>query len=218
MTAPAVRAPRIARHRTYDPVLRVIHGVMALSITVIVAVFALGDLLGDRADGDTVALLHTAAGFILVGALLARLVWGMVGPHEARLARLWHPRVWVEAIRRRQFPHASGFGHHPAASVAYLAFYAAIAYLSVSGIVMAGAEFDIGPATWWTTSRALRPLAHALGEAHEGAALVVVGFIAAHLLALVWHERRDGVPVAQAMISGYQYRSESEVTGEHVAR
>jgi len=58
----------------------------------------------------------------------------------------------------------------------------------------------------------------ALGEAHEGAALVVVGFIAAHLLALVWHERRDGVPVAQAMISGYQYRSESEVTGEHVAR
>ncbi|MBK6306962.1 MAG: cytochrome b/b6 domain-containing protein [Gemmatimonadetes bacterium] len=138
MTAPAVRAPRIARQRTYDPVLRVIHGVMALSITVIVAVFALGDLLGDRADGDTVALLHTAAGFILVGALLARLVWGMVGPHEARLARLWHPRVWVEAIRRRQFPHASGFGHHPAASVAYLAFYAAIAYLSVSGIVMAG--------------------------------------------------------------------------------
>lgn len=214
MTAPTRGAPRIARRRTYDLALRLIHGVMALSISVIIAVFALGDLLGDRIDEDTVGLLHTTAGFVLLGALVARLVWGIVGPGEARLSRLWHGRAWLEALRSRRLPHARSFGHHPAASAAYLVFYAAIAYLGVSGLIMAGAEFEFGPATWLASHATLRHWARILGEAHEGAAAVVIGFIALHLLALVWHERRDGVPMAQAMISGYQYRQESEATSE----
>jgi cytochrome b len=38
----------------------------------------------------------------------------------------------------------------------------------------------------------------------------VIGFIFIHIAALIAHEARHGVPLAQAMVSGYQYRKESE--------
>jgi cytochrome b len=38
----------------------------------------------------------------------------------------------------------------------------------------------------------------------------VWGFIVVHIAALILHESRHGVPMAQAMVSGYQYRKEKE--------
>ena len=34
----------------------------------------------------------------------------------------------------------------------------------------------------------------------------ILGFVVVHLAALILHESRHGVPLAQAMLSGFQYR------------
>jgi Ni,Fe-hydrogenase I cytochrome b subunit len=36
---------------------------------------------------------------------------------------------------------------------------------------------------------------------------LIVGFIVAHIAALIWHEKKDQIPVSQSMVSGYQYRT-----------
>jgi cytochrome b len=38
----------------------------------------------------------------------------------------------------------------------------------------------------------------------------VLGFVVLHIAALILHEVSHGVPLAQAMVSGYQYREEKE--------
>jgi Ni/Fe-hydrogenase 1 B-type cytochrome subunit len=199
----------LSRRRTYDGVLRALHGVMALSIFAILALLLLSHAIEDRIDHDAVGLLHTTAGFLLAAAWAGRMVWGVIGPSEARLARLWHPRAWIQFLRARRVPTVVSFGHHPLASAAYLAFYAAVGYLSASGLVMAAAEFELGPLAGRVAPETLEHWAHLLGHLHPPASLFVTGFVIAHLVSLVRHERRDGIPWAQAMLSGYQYRPAS---------
>lgn len=204
--SPAAEPLQLERRRTYGLVTRLLHGVMAISIFVILAVLALGEVLGDRIDEDAVGMLHSVAGFILLGAWALRMVWGIVGPAEARLTKLWQPRAWLAFIKTRRSPEGIGFGHHPIASAAYLAFYAAIGYLGVSGLLMAASEFELGPLASVADPRTLRQWAHMLGELHGPAALFVQAFILLHVIAMVWHEKVDGIPWAQSMISGFQYR------------
>jgi cytochrome b len=45
---------------------------------------------------------------------------------------------------------------------------------------------------------------------HEWLQYLFIAFVVAHLAALVLHERRHGVPLAQAMVSGYQYLKDKE--------
>ena len=204
--SPAAEPLQLERRRTYDLVTRLLHGVMAISIFVILSVLALGEVLGDRIDEDAVGMLHSVAGFILLGAWALRMVWGIVGPAEARVTKLWQPRAWLAFIKTRRSPEGIGFGHHPIASAAYLAFYAAIGYLGVSGLLMAASEFELGPLASVADPRTLRQWAHMLGELHGPAALFVQAFILLHVIAMVWHEKVDGIPWAQSMISGFQYR------------
>jgi len=35
-----------------------------------------------------------------------------------------------------------------------------------------------------------------------------MGFVVVHIAALIWHEHKDKTPLAQAMVTGYQYEIE----------
>ena len=40
----------------------------------------------------------------------------------------------------------------------------------------------------------------------------ILAFVVVHIAALILHESRHGVPLAQAMLSGFQYRKTDEDT------
>lgn len=192
------------RRRVYDPLLRLLHAWLALCIAFLIATAWLAELFEHGPAESTIWHLHAYAGFGLTGGLLVRLVWGIVGPGSARLTDLWQPRAWLALLRRRGEAALTRFGHHPLASAAYLALYLVLIGMSVTGLGLAAIEHDLGPlapslydSVW---------LEEIFEEPHEAGMLAVLGFIVLHLGALVWHERRDGVPVAQAMVTGYQYR------------
>jgi cytochrome b len=123
--------------------------------------------------------------------LVLRLVWGLMGPDEARLSRL-------SPTRRPRW------GHEPLASLAYLFFYAGLVLAAFSGIILAAIQYDRGPFaeaffddfTWHAMASVL----------HESILYVSTAFVLLHIGALIRHEKERGYPLAQAMLSGYQYR------------
>jgi cytochrome b len=42
-------------------------------------------------------------------------------------------------------------------------------------------------------------------EPHELIFYLLMGFVVIHITALIWHEYKDKTPLAQAMVTGYQY-------------
>jgi len=65
--------------RVVDATTRMLHWMMALSFT--------GAYI--TAESERWRLVHVSLGYTLAGIVLARLVWGLVGPRSVRLAGLW---------------------------------------------------------------------------------------------------------------------------------
>lgn len=166
-------------------------------------------------EAASVRRLHMWLGYLLFLGLVARFVWGMVGPVHARWGALWHPMAWWSALRtRRLLTPAEDFGHHPLASAVYLVFYGVLTVAAVTGLALAAIDQGQGPLyvllghhmyykPWVRTP-------------HEWLDKIALLFIVAHLAALIRHEVAHKLPMAQSMVSGYQYRpmDENEVEDE----
>lgn len=199
----------LRRRRVFDPVLRSIHAWNGLMIVLLAVSGQVADQLDLAWPVASLWRLHLWIGYGLVLGLTARVVWGVAGPRHARWRAFWHPQAWGRALRERQgFVAPDGFGHHALASVVYLAVYLGVLVMAITGLFLAAIDQGTGP---------LRDL---LGYAvelkpwfrlpHEWLQYPFIAFIVAHLAALVLHERLHGVPMAQAMVSGYQYLKEKK--------
>lgn len=78
--------------RVVDATTRMLHWLMALSFA--------GAYLS--ADGERWRLAHVTLGYTLAGLLLARVLWGLLGPRQARLPVLWRKLqglpAWLKAL------------------------------------------------------------------------------------------------------------------------
>jgi cytochrome b len=198
---------RMERQKVFDPVLRIIHWFNGLAIVLLLATAYASELFEKGLGEKVVWTLHIFTGYGLSAGLAARVLWGVAGPRHARFSALWHPRAWAAALRMR-FTRDGRFGHDPYASLAYLALYAALFVMAGTGLALAATEHGTGPLTPWLFDRVA--LGELVEEPHEAIHVLIIGFIVLHLGALVVHEWRGKTPVAQAMVSGYQYRETKE--------
>ena len=191
------------RIAVFDWVLRLIH---AWNGAIVVGLITLGWLQKTLAPGAaraSVVDLHVALGFGLCIGLVARLVWGVAGPEHARLQALWHPTAWIGFFLARRAPHLPMAGHDRRATGAYLAFYLLAVAMVTTGLTLAGRAHNRGPlaaALFDTIGRGLW-----LERLHEWGLYAMTAFICMHLAAMALAEKRRGYPVAQGMVSGYQY-------------
>ena len=190
------------RQRVFDPLLRLLHWFNALAIVLLFATELGAEALDKGAVREAVWHGHVLLGYGLIAGLGLRLLWGLVGPQRARWSDFFHVSVWL----RRQKADAGAFGHDAWASLAYLGLYAVLIGMGATGLVAAAGYFQLGPLA---DGGITRELAHSFKEVHELGANLVWAFIAVHIGALIWHERR-GAPMAQSMVSGYQYRVADE--------
>lgn len=197
------------RERVYDPVLRVIHAWNALLIVLLALSGQLAANLVLEWPAAAVWRLHYWLGLGLILGVTARLLWGLSGPGHARLRTMWHPGPWRAALRtRRYFTAPERFGHHPLASAAYLLVYAGLLVMAFTGLALAAIDQGSGPLYPWLGWAV--ELKSWFRVPHEWLQYALIAFIGAHLAALIAHERRHGVPIAQAMVSGYQYLKEDK--------
>jgi len=190
--------------RVYDPVLRLLHWVNALSITVLLASGLAALCLEHGQPRAWLHQWHGLFGATLITGLAARITWGLTGPQHARLMDLWQPASWRAMLEsRRLFSAPERFGHHPAASLAYLIAYTLAGVLAATGLMLLAIEQGVGPfGAWLAWDAALRATPDLI---HVAAAWAILGFVCLHLAALILHPLLHRVPVAQAMLTGIQY-------------
>ena len=210
MPHPATPHSSAQPHRVFDPLLRVLHWVIALAIVSLIVTSQLADWFEDGPYEKTLWNLHILTGYVLSAGLLTRLLWGVAGPVSARWRDLWHPAVWKDSFRNLRLPTRHRAGHDPLASLAYLFAYGVMALMVVTGMGLAAGEFKTGPlAIWFGGAHWLEDI---LKDPHEIGFTLMLGFIGLHLAALVFHQLR-GERVAQSMVTGKQYRPEVPVAG-----
>jgi cytochrome b len=197
----------------YDIILRLTHWTLAFSCLVLMFSAWTAEIFFEEGlYRKSLWIVHIFAGYGLAASLFVRIIWGFVGPQHARWSELFKIKEWLLVLKTKKLNAKWDWGHHPYASIAYLSFYGVILVLSVTGIFLAAIEHNQGPlAERFFDELGLK---HDFSEVHEFFAWFVVFFVVTHLVGLIWHERKDKIPVAQSMISGYQYKQEVEASDE----
>ncbi len=191
------------RQKVYDPALRLIHLWNGLAILFLITTIWLSDLFDKGSSETALWQLHIYLGYALVLGIVARLAWGLVGPRHARFSDMWHPTAWWQAVRHVDFRAKPRFGHHTLASAAYLIVYLLLVVMAVTGLGLAAVEQSAGPFNVWFGDMAW--LEDSFEEPHEIIYYLLMGFVLLHIAALIWHEYKDKTPLAQSMVTGYQY-------------
>lgn len=201
-----MNTPPLAGQRAYDPLLRLIHAWNALAILGLTATSQLAELFEHGPWEPAVWQVHIQFGYALIGGIVVRLLWGVVGPERALWTDLWHPHEWLAMLRGRlDFPPR--LGHDVRASAAFLALYAVLLLMAATGLVLAAVEHGMGPLAASLGDET--GLKHFFKEPHEAGFALVLAFIGLHLGALAYHRFVLRTPVDQAMVSGIQYLPEA---------
>jgi cytochrome b len=120
------RLSRPATVRVWDPLVRIFHWSL-------VAAVATAWLSGGEDEA-----LHNATGYVVVGLVALRLIWGLVGSRHARFIDfLYHPSTILDFIRDSLVLRAKRYvGHNPAGGIMVVALLLCLAAVTTTGIMM----------------------------------------------------------------------------------
>lgn len=206
--------------RRWDPVVKLTHWSIALAVLANVII---------TEEGSNA---HVWVGYALAAILALRLLWGVIGPTEARFSAFLPSPTKAMAhlgdIRHgRRTDHAS---HNPLGTLMVYAIWACLIVIIGTGIAMAGLPttqnpqlsemVTDAPASIATVLRA--PYANSgedkddeemegqdgeeglLGEVHEMAANLLYGLILLHIAGVIFETRRSGRRIILAMVPGHR--------------
>ena len=137
--------------------------------------------------------IHVALGYVMLGLIGFRLLWGFVGTHYARFAQFMVRPVEVVAYLRGllQGKPAHYVGHNPAGAVAIVLLLLLGLLISVSGVVL---YQEWGDEDLWE-------------ELHEIAANFMLGIVFIHIAGVVISSRLHRENLVRAMLTGYKARA-----------
>lgn len=119
---------RVTPPLVWDPVVRLTHWGIAVAVLLNALVTKGG------------SLTHVSLGWLVMALLLLRLVWGALGPAEARFSAF--PPNPVAAIRHLRQLLSGQVGHYPshnpAGALMVYAFWAVLAVVTATGLVLTG--------------------------------------------------------------------------------
>lgn len=134
--------------------------------------------------------LHILLGEIMLGLLLFRLLWGLLGSSTARFASfLKGPGAVLRYLRGR----GRAFGHNPVGGWSVVLMLLALAVQIGLGLFASDEDgIYAGPLSWHMPDM---ESAHVLAERHETFFWVIVALIALHVLAILYYllVRRDNL-------------------------
>ncbi|WDA41576.1 cytochrome b/b6 domain-containing protein [Erythrobacter sp. BLCC-B19] len=194
--------------RRWDPIVRITHWSIALAVLA-------NAVVTEEGSGP-----HIWVGYGLAAILGLRLLWGLVGPAEARFSAFWpSPRkalAHLRDIRTGKVVHHTS--HNPLGAMMVYAIWGCLLTIIGTGIAMAGPPPWNGAseaAEYRTTADASKSQEEAdeeegeedeggeeegpLGEIHETAANLLYVLILLHIGGVIFETRRSGKQVLVAM-------------------
>ncbi|HID47999.1 MAG TPA: cytochrome B [Chromatiales bacterium] len=176
--------------RVWDPLVRGFHWTLVLAF--FIAYFTEDDLLA----------LHVWAGYTVLGLVLVRLVWGLIGTRYARFSSfLYRPAEVKGFLRDTLHGRARRYlGHNPAGGAMIILMLVVLILTGLSGLVIYGIEEGAGPLAMLAGSAEW--IEEVAEESHEFLAnfmllLVIVHVIGVLVESLLHHEN-----LARSMITG----------------
>lgn len=179
--------------RVWDPVVRLSHWSAA-------GLFATCFLSANYGRG----WLHELAGYGLLGVVLLRGVWGLVGPEPARFRAFLRPPWEVWRFLRDHLagrPTGRWLGHNPAGGAMAATLLGMELLLGLTGLAtLATVDFwgPLWPWLLWVSDAG----AQALRELHEALAWTALGLVGLHLAGVAYTSWREGENLVVAMITG----------------
>lgn len=167
--------------RVWDPFVRIFHWSL-------VALFGFAYATGDVWDD-----LHEAAGYAIGALVLARIVWGFVGPAHARFRDfIYGPSTILSFLRDSLALGARRYlGHNPAGGAMVVALLGMIALICVTGVMM-------GLDPFWGEEW--------VEDLHVLGVWCALGLIVLHLLGVVLASIEHSENLVVAMFTGLKRR------------
>ena len=188
--------PETATVRVWDLPTRLFHWSLVLLV-------AFSGITGEFGDdfGANVLDWHARSGYAIIALLFFRLLWGFVGGTHARFRSFVRgPRAVLAYLRElragKSEPH---LGHNPAGGWSVLLMLACLALQVGTGLFLSDDDLGFtGPLANHVSDRMSDRL-HAL---HEANFVVLMGLVALHLSAVVFHLWVKKENLVRAMVSG----------------
>jgi cytochrome b len=168
-----------ARVRIWDLPTRLFHWAVVLLVPALWWTHQI-----DRLD------LHILLGEVMLGLVLFRLIWGVIGSSTARFANFLRGPGRVFAYLRGKAP--AGFGHHPIGGWSVAAMLVLLAVQVGLGLFVSDEDgLNTGPLSHFVSYESARTLA----DRHETMFYVLLAFIVGHVAAIAyyWAVRRDNL-------------------------
>jgi len=121
--------------RVWDPLVRIFHWGLVLAFTVAYL------------SGDEESSLHIYSGYVVLGLIAFRVLWGLVGTRYARFSNfVYSPGTVIQYLKDLVANKSKHYiGHNPAAGAMVIAMLLSLVVVSVSGLKVYAIEEGLGP-------------------------------------------------------------------------
>ena len=179
-TAPPSGNPPTASIKVWDPLVRLAHWCLVASVTLAFV---------SHEGGNPLHEWHEVLGYVALGIVAIRLLWGFSGPRYARFAQFVHsPRAVLDYARRvRTSTEPRHIGHNPLGGWMVVGLLAAVALASGSGWLYVTDRF-------WGVEW--------VGELHDFTGHLLLPLVALHIAGVIFTSRRHRESLVAAMVSG----------------
>ena len=175
------------RQRVWDLPVRLFHWLLVASIAF---AYVSGQLGGNLIDW------HARAGFLILGLVVFRIVWGLVGTPTARFATFVRGPAAIAAYLRGEW---RGIGHNPLGALSVLGLLALVGAQAATGLFTNDDIAFQGPFADWI-GKDLSDRFHSWHAWLQNGLLVLIGL---HVAAIVFYIRIKKENLVKPMITGW---------------
>lgn len=153
-------------------------------------------------EGDRWRSIHVFLGYLILGLVGFRLVWGFAGSHFSRFASFWFgPRQALDYLKQVATGHAPRHvGHNPTGSLAIYILLTLAVLVGMTGIVTLGGDEGHGIAAGWLSFAQVQ----IVKELHKLAAYAMLLVVGGHLAGVVVESVLHKENLAGSMITGFK--------------
>jgi cytochrome b len=188
------RPENIERVKLWDPALRLFHWALVVCVVT-------GWMLGRF--GPNIMTLHFYAGYVVIGLLAFRILWGFVGSRPARFRHfLFGPKktlAYVVTLPKRRPSYWPG--HNPVGALSVFALLGVLILQVGTGLFIDADDFiNTGPLVDWVSYDTAR----AAAGLHYRLSLLLLALIVLHLGAILFYRFWKRENLVKPMVTGWK--------------
>lgn len=179
--------------KVWDPVVRIFHWTLVVAFTVAYI------------SGEDFLTLHSWAGYLILGLLMVRILWGFIGTQHARFSDfVYRPDTVKQFLKNTlRFKARRYLGHNPAGGAMVILLMLSLLITVFTGLLVLGAEDHAGPlANWFSSSKNI--WGDITEEMHEFFANFTVLLVLLHIAGVVVESLIHKENLVSAMITGFK--------------